>query len=102
MLLTADPDEAQRYAIDLTRRHGLFVVVSQPPTMTFGFSDFIFKDITVVGTLHGNNQALAETVDLCVKHGIRSDVTCFKMEEHEKMVDSVHQPGRKGKSVMVM
>jgi D-arabinose 1-dehydrogenase-like Zn-dependent alcohol dehydrogenase len=86
--------------MDILRRHGLFVIVAQPPKLEFEFSNFIFKDVTVVGSLHGNEKDLKELVDLVSQYGIRSDVTGYPMEEHVAMVDSVHQEGRKGKSVM--
>ncbi len=102
VIFTADAEPALGYAIDVVRLHGIFVLVAQPPKLTFTFVDFIFKDLTVVGSLRGNEKDLAETVDLCVKHGIKSDAKCFRMEEHEKMVDSVYEEGRTGKRVMVM
>lgn len=34
------------------------------------YSDVIFRDIRLVGSLLGKQQYLQETVDLCAKHGI--------------------------------
>lgn len=102
VLLTADPLAAQRYALDVTRVHGKFVLVSQPPKLEYNFNDLIFRDITMVGTLHGNTEDLQETVDLAGKHGITSHVTKYKMEEHRELVDSMHKEDRKGKAVMVI
>jgi len=100
-ILTADPESAQRFGLDITRRHGLFIAVSQPPSFAFTFRDFVFRDITVVGTMHGTVDDLRACIDMAGKYGIRSDVSTFKMDEHEAMLDSVHYAGRKGKSVMV-
>jgi len=101
MILTADPVASHRYGLDLTRRHGLVVVVCQPPKFEFTFNDFIFRDLTIVGHLHGNEDDLQETVDLVSEHGIVVEVNRFGLEEHEKMVDSLGDEKRKGKSVLV-
>jgi len=63
VIFTADAEPALGYAIDVVRLHGIFVLVAQPPKLTFTFVDFIFKDLTVVGSLRGNEKDLAETVD---------------------------------------
>jgi D-arabinose 1-dehydrogenase-like Zn-dependent alcohol dehydrogenase len=86
--------------MDLLRRHGLFVLVAQPARIELGYADFIFKDVTLVGSLHGNEKDLAELVRLVAKHGIKSDVVGYPMDRHEEMVRSVHEEGRKGKVVM--
>lgn len=101
MILTADPVPSHRYGLDLTRRHGLIVFVAQPPEIKFDFNDFIFRDLTVVGHLHGNEKDLQETVDLVAEHGIEVEVTKFGYDEHQAMVDSLGDEGRKGKSVLV-
>ena len=101
MILTADPLSSQRYGLDIVRRHGLVVVVAQPPEIKFQFKDFIFRDLTIVGSLHGNTRDLKETIELCAKHGIQSELSTFTMEQSREMVDSVHDEKRKGKSVLV-
>jgi D-arabinose 1-dehydrogenase-like Zn-dependent alcohol dehydrogenase len=86
--------------MDILRRHGRFVLVAQPSKVELGYADFIFKDATLVGSLHGNAKDLAELVRLVAKHGIRSDVVGYQMDRHGEMVESVHEKGRKGKVVM--
>ncbi|GFZ47409.1 hypothetical protein JCM24511_05152 [Saitozyma sp. JCM 24511] len=100
VILTADALPAQRFAMDILRRHGRFVLVAQPSKVELGYADFIFKDVTLVGSLHGNEKDLAELVRLVAKHGIRSDVVGYPMDRHGEMVKSVHEKGRKGKLVM--
>ena len=101
MILTADPISSHRYGLDLTRRHGLVVIVAQPSKFEFDFNDFIFRDLTLVGHLHGNEKDLQEVVDLVADKGVSVDVSQFGIEEHEKMVDSLGDETRKGKSVLV-
>ncbi|ORX39094.1 chaperonin 10-like protein [Kockovaella imperatae] len=100
-ILTSDPLSAQRYAMDITRRHGTYVVVSQPDDLRFTYQDIIFKDLTIIGSLHGWTEDLKECLDLAAKHGIKSELSCYKLDKHEEMVDSVHDSKRKGKSVLV-
>ncbi|WVF65585.1 hypothetical protein IAT40_000315 [Kwoniella sp. CBS 6097] len=98
---TADPVSSQTFAAAITRRHGHLILVAQPPEIKFDFRNFIFQDLTLSGSLHGNEKDLKETIDLCGKFDIRSEVARFTIDQHEKMVDSVHEEGRKGKNVLV-
>jgi len=101
MILTADPVQSHRYGIDLVRRHGKVVIVAQPPKFDFNWNDFIFRDLTFIGHLHGNGSDLQEVVDIVADKGISVSVTEFGIEDHEKMVDSLGDESRKGKSVLV-
>lgn len=102
MILTADPVSSHRYGLDLTRRHGLVVIVAQPEKFEFNFNDFIFRDLTIVGYLHGNEQDLQEVVDLVGSKGVSVDINEYQIKDHEKMVDSLSDSTRKGKSVLVL
>jgi D-arabinose 1-dehydrogenase-like Zn-dependent alcohol dehydrogenase len=101
MILTADPVQSHRYGVDLVRRHGKVVIVAQPPKFDFNWNDFIFRDLTFIGHLHGNGSDLQEVVDIVADKGISVSVTEFGIEDHEKMVDSLGDESRKGKSVLV-
>lgn len=101
VIVTADAKPAQKYACDIVRRHGLFVAVSQPPQFVFDFRDIIFKDITIMGSLHGGPEQLQAAVDLCAKEGIVCETTPFGIERHAEMVEAPHKEGWKGKAVMV-
>ena len=101
VILTADPLESQRYGLDIVRRHGLVIVVAQPPEIKFEFKDFIFRDLTIVGSLHGNTDDLRGTIDLCTRHDIKSEVRTFQIEEGKDMLKSVYEDTRKGKSVLI-
>ncbi|WWD21149.1 hypothetical protein CI109_105630 [Kwoniella shandongensis] len=100
-ILTTDAPSAQSYAMSLTRSHGQLIVVALPPEISINTRALIFSDITITGSLHGNEHDLKETIDLADKFGIKSDLSTFRIEEHERMVDSVHEAGRKGKNVLV-
>ncbi|OCF35536.1 hypothetical protein I316_02588 [Kwoniella heveanensis BCC8398] len=100
-ILTADPVSSQTFAATITRRHGHLILVAQPPELKFEFKNFIFQDLTLSGSLHGNEKDLKETIELCDKFDIRSEVAKFTIDQHERMVSSVHEKGRKGKNVLV-
>ncbi|WWC64044.1 uncharacterized protein I303_106650 [Kwoniella dejecticola CBS 10117] len=99
-ILTADPPSSHSYALSLTRRHGHVILVAQPPELSFNFKNFIFQDLTLSGSLHGNEVDLKETVKLVYKHGIASEIQTFSIDDHEKMVDATYHEGRKGKIVL--
>jgi D-arabinose 1-dehydrogenase-like Zn-dependent alcohol dehydrogenase len=94
MILTADPVQSHRYGVDLVRRHGKVVIVAQPPKFDFNWNDFIFRDLTFIGHLHGNGSDLQEVVDIVADKGISVSVTEFGIEDHEKMVDSLGDESR--------
>jgi D-arabinose 1-dehydrogenase-like Zn-dependent alcohol dehydrogenase len=87
--------------MDILRRHGLVVFVAQPPEIHFNFFDLIFKNLTVVGSLHGNANDLRATIDICAKNDIKSELSTFSIDQSKEMVDSVHDDKKKGKSVLV-
>ncbi|WRT69024.1 uncharacterized protein IL334_006006 [Kwoniella shivajii] len=99
-ILTADPISSQSFGTSITRRHGHIILVAQPPELKFDFKNFIFQDLTLSGSLHGNEVDLKETIDLVDKHDIRSDLQVFKIDAHQKMIDATHEQGRKGKIVL--
>ncbi|WVW79311.1 hypothetical protein I302_101278 [Kwoniella bestiolae CBS 10118] len=99
-ILTADPTSSHTFALSLTRRHGHVILVAQPPELNFNFKNFIFQDLTLSGSLHGNEVDLKETIELCAKYGIESHVSRFGVDEHEKMIDACEAEGRKGKIVL--
>ena len=101
VIVTADAKPAQKYACEIVRRHGLFVAVSQPPQFVFDYRDIIFKDITIMGSLHGGPEQLQAAVDLCAKEGIVCETTPFGIDRHAEMVEAPHKEGWKGKAVMV-
>lgn len=65
----------------------------------FAPAEFLFKNITVVGSLNGDENDLAECVELCHKHHVKGIVSTFTMDQQVEMLDGLK--GRAGKSVMV-
>lgn len=106
LVLTSEGDKAVRYGFDMIRRHGRFVLVSQPPTLDIPFADLVFKDISVRGSLQGNGQDLQDCVDMFVKEGIECHVKTWMFEKGQEGLDGMWQaqekPGRVGKNVVLM
>ncbi|WVQ63959.1 uncharacterized protein L199_002116 [Kwoniella botswanensis] len=99
-ILTADPPSSHRFALSLTRRHGQVILVAQPPELHFDFKNFIFQDLTLSGSLHGNEVDLKETIDLCAKYGIESHIEKFSVDDHKLMIDQNQKEDRKGKIIL--
>lgn len=72
VVLATDAQASFSYATSLLRNHGTFVLVGQPEAgVTFQYHDLIFRDITVKGSLLGQQSDLQECIDLCTNQGIK-------------------------------
>ncbi|WVQ81257.1 hypothetical protein IAT38_003379 [Cryptococcus sp. DSM 104549] len=100
-ILTSPSPASYPYAAALTRSHGLMIILAQPSKLEFDYPTFLARDITLKGSLHGNEVDLRETVELAHKFGIRSEVKRFTVDEHEAMVDALEGEGWRGKAVLV-
>ncbi|WVQ75520.1 hypothetical protein IAR50_005145 [Cryptococcus sp. DSM 104548] len=100
-VLTSPAPSSYGYAATLTRSHGLLVLLAQPPKLEFEYPLFLAKDLTLKGSLHGNEVDLKETVELCAKFSIKSDVKTFTVDQHEQMLDEVEGDNWKGKAVLL-
>lgn len=106
LVLTSEGDKAVRYGFDMIRRHGRFVLVSQPPTLDIPFADLVFKNVSVKGSLQGNGRDLQDCVDTFVRERIECRVETWSFEKGEKGLDGMweaqEKPGRVGKNVVLM
>jgi len=78
------------------------VVVSFPEN---GFNvsarDLVFRDISVVGTLLGNNSDLQEMVSFASKHNVKAVSKTFALKQLNDLVDEYNKGGG-GKLVVDM
>nr|ODN90557.1 alcohol dehydrogenase [Cryptococcus depauperatus CBS 7841] len=100
-ILTSPDPSSYPFAANLTRSHGVLVLLAQPPKLEFDYSTFLAKDLTLTGSLHGNEVDLKETVELVVSNKIQSDITCFSIDHHQQMLRAVESDNWKGKAVVV-
>ena len=112
VIIATGANEAFEFGADLLRKHGTLIVVGQPPEkIAFSFFQFIFRDITVKGSLLSDAATCQEMVNMVAVKGIEvktkvcgflesSDVQSFKLEQINDMVEEYHKPQMKGKFVV--
>ena len=71
VVIATGANEAFEFGADLLRKHGTLIVVGQPPEkIAFTFHQFIFRDITVKGSLLADAETCQEMVDMVASKGI--------------------------------
>lgn len=71
VVIATGANEAFEFGADLLRKHGTLIVVGQPPEkIAFTFHQFIFRDITVKGSLLADAKTCQEMVDMVASKGI--------------------------------
>lgn len=71
VVIATGANEAFEFGADLLRKHGTLIVVGQPPEkIEFSFFQFIFRDITVKGSLLADAATCQEMVDMVAAKGI--------------------------------
>ena len=87
----------------ITRMHGLVVQVAQPPEVSVPFVEFIFRDITIKGTLIAGQKISQEMLDVAGKSGIQVETAKFNgLDKVPEMVELAHSGKLKGKAVCVV
>jgi alcohol dehydrogenase, propanol-preferring len=112
VIIATGANPAFEFGADLLKKHGTLIVVGQPPEkISFTFFHFIFRDITVKGSLLADAKTCQEMVNMVAEKGIEvktkvhiilfiSDKQGFKLEQINEMVDEYHKPEMKGKFVI--
>jgi D-arabinose 1-dehydrogenase-like Zn-dependent alcohol dehydrogenase len=100
-MLTSAP-AAVAYALSLIRPHGLIIYTSGPPVVHMPVLDFIWKDITAIGTQNGTARDMLEMAQVCVERGIKSAVRAYEFDEGamNRMLEDVQGEGWSGKAVV--
>ena len=71
VVIATGANEAFEFGAELLRKHGTLIVVGQPPDkISFSFFQFIFRDITVKGSLLADAATCQEMVDMVSNKGI--------------------------------
>ncbi|CAF3979750.1 unnamed protein product [Rotaria sp. Silwood1] len=101
-LVLTEPISAFKYALAITKKHGTMMVVGAPrEPIPIEFSDLIFRDITVKGSLLASIESARRMVKFAAQHGIKSEIKTYSLEEvPNKMLEDFHSPNMKGKLVV--
>lgn len=102
-IVSTDSIPAFTYAADVTRKHGLVVVVGQPADpIPITYHSLIFRDIRVVGSLLSNIAQAQEMIDLVAEKTIEITVKEYKLEQVNEMAEDTHKEAMRGRLVVVM
>jgi len=100
-LMATDAIPAHEYGLQLTRKHGTFVVIGQPfDPIPVHYNHLIFRNITIMGSLLGDAQTTKEMVDLVAAKGIEVKTRTYPLEEVETLMKDYHKESHAGKLVM--
>ena len=101
IILNTSP-HAVPYALNLLRPHGTIIFTAGPSDVSIPVLDFIWKDITAIGTQNGTAADMAEAAALCVQYGIKSTIRPYAFEEEEmnRMIQDVQGEEWSGKAVV--
>lgn len=99
----SEAEAAAPLSCAITRMHGTVVQVSQPPNVSVPFTELIFRDIQIVGTLISGQEQAQQMLDEVGKNKIHVEVNKFNgLNEVPKMVELAHSGKMKGKAVCIV
>ena len=101
VIITSESDAAITYALNVTRRHGTVIVLSQPDFVKIPSGDLIFKHITVKGSLQDGVAVLQRTSDFVAKHEIEIITKSWSLDQVNDMWSHQESPDMVGKNVIL-
>lgn len=102
-VLATDQPSAFSLATELTRKHGTMVLLGQPEHgITMPFQAFVFKDITLVGSLIADPAEAEEFIRFFHENKLHVAVKEWKMEQAEEMRQEYLAGKSIGKNVVVI
>ncbi|WVW79318.1 hypothetical protein I302_101286 [Kwoniella bestiolae CBS 10118] len=101
-IICTDSPLAIPFALPLLRPHSKLLLTAGPMELSFSLMDFIFKDITVMGSLNGTRERLTEVMELCAREGIQSEVHVERWDEGRGVERIMHGQHGVGKGVVRM
>jgi len=100
-LMATDSIPAHEYGLNLTRKHGTFVVIGQPfDPIPVHYNYLIFRNITIKGSLLGDSQSTKEMVDLVAEKGIEVKTRAYPLADVETLMKDYHKESHAGKLVL--
>ncbi|CCG81730.1 Alcohol dehydrogenase [Taphrina deformans PYCC 5710] len=102
-IVATDSSPAFLYSADITRKHGLMVVVGQPADpVQVTYHSLIFRNIKVIGSLLSNVDEAQEMLKIIAEKDIKITVKEYPMAKVNDMVEDTHKENMKGRLVMTM
>ena len=99
----SDHPDAAAIACAATKPHGTMVEIAQPAEVVIPFTELIFRDIKVHGSLLCSPEESKSMLDCIVEHGITVEANIFDgLDEIEKLLELVHGGKIKGKAVIIV
>ncbi|KIJ35816.1 hypothetical protein M422DRAFT_61229 [Sphaerobolus stellatus SS14] len=100
-LMATDAIPAYEYGLQLTRKHGTFVVIGQPfEPIPIHYTHLIFRNITIKGSLLSDAEGIREMVQLVADKGIEVRTRSYPLEEIETLIKDYHKETHCGKLVL--
>ncbi|PWZ01812.1 GroES-like protein [Testicularia cyperi] len=100
-IVATDVLAAFEFGLAITKSHGLLVVVGQPEKpIPIHYNHFIFRDITVKGSLLGDPATTKEMCDLVAEKGIQVRTNVYRLEDINKLMEDYHKEDHQGKMVV--
>ncbi|CAE6481004.1 unnamed protein product [Rhizoctonia solani] len=102
-IVSTDPLEAFSFATCIMAKQATMVVVGQPrDPIPFSCNDIIFKDMIIVAGMPSLKPRLKEMVDLVVSAGVQVEVRSYPFEKVAELIKDYHDPGLKGRLVLMV
>ena len=99
----SDASSAAALAAAVTRMHGCMVQIAQPTEVVIPFTEIVFRDVRVVGSLTSSCGEAQKMLKLVAEHGIKVETNPFEgLKEVGRCVELAHSGNMKGKGVILI
>jgi alcohol dehydrogenase, propanol-preferring len=99
----SEHDTSAALSCAITRMHGTLVQVAQPAMVSVPFTELIFRNITIKGTLVAGQEVSQEMLNEVGRAGIDVETKLFYgLDKVPEMVELAHSGKLKGKAVCVV
>ena len=99
----SDHKDACAIACACTKMHGTVVQIAQPDEISVPFTEIIFRDIRIRGSLICNPDESKSMLDCIAKNGITVKTNPFNgLDKIEDLLEMVHGGKIKGKAVIIV
>lgn len=99
----SDADTAAATACAVTKMHGIMVQIAQPDQVKVPFTELIFRDIRIHGSLICSPEESVRMLDVIAEHGITVKTNPFYgLDKIGDLVEMVHGGKIKGKAIIIV